>query len=434
MMANHCKSAIIPLRYPFGPAGQTDRREFRQWVILNVIGLLYRRWVRRCRSFRYLLGPTVRQRAALLELLGLQCELYNAALEDRRGAWRWEQRSVSYVDQCRTLTTLREVRPEVLAAGVTVCRGTLRRLDWAFAGFYRRCRAGQRPGFPRFRSREPVGLVAVGGPQRVAPRHVGEAAAPDGDRGVKVRLHRPLRGTPKVITVRREGRRWWVTIRCVDVPAEPLPATGRQVGIDLGVTVLVATSDGALITNDRHAQRAAHRLARAQQDLATKQRGSQHRHRAVERVAAAHRQVRNRRTDTLHQLSRHLVNDHDLIVHEQLAVANLVRRPRPRPNGVGGYDPNGAAAKTGLNRCIHDAGWGQLLAMIAYKAESAGRSVIVVDPRNTSRTCAHCGHVSAGNRRGAVFECQACGHQAHADTNAARNILRAGRAQQPQAA
>ena len=135
--------------------------------------------------------------------------------------------------------------------------------------------------------------------------------------GIKVRLHRPLRGTPKAITVRREGRRWWVTIRCVDVPAEPLPPTGRQVGLDLGVTVLVATSDGTLIANHRHAQRAAGRLARAQRDLATKQRGSNHRRRAVERVAAAHRRVRNRARDTLHQLSRRLVNDYDLIVHER---------------------------------------------------------------------------------------------------------------------
>jgi putative transposase len=230
------------------------------------------------------------------------------------------------------------------------------------------------------------------------------------------------------------GRRWWVIIRCVDVPAQRLPATGRQVGIDLGVSVLVATSDGALITNDRHAERAAKRLARAQQDLATKQRGSKSRRRCVERVAAAHRRVRNRRADSLHQLSRRLVNDHDLIVDEKLFVSNLVRRPQPRPDGAGGYAPNGAAAKTGLNRCIHDAGWGNLLVMITSKAESAGRTVIAVDPRNTSRTCAHCGHVSAGNRRGAVFRCQACGHEAHADTNAAINILRAGRAQQLSAA
>jgi putative transposase len=247
---------------------------------------------------------------------------------------------------------------------------------------------------------------------------------------IKVRLHRPIRGTPKAITVKREGRHWWVTIRCVDVPAEPLPAAGRQVGIDLGVTVLVATSDGKLLVKDRHTRRGADRLARAQRNLATKQRGSQRRRRARERVGTAHRAIRNRRADTLHQLSRRLVNDYDLIVHEQLLIPNLVRRPQPRPDRAGGYQPNGAAAKAGLNRSIHDAGWGALLAMITYKAESAGRTVIAVEPRNTSRTCAHCAHVSAGNRRGAVFKCQACGHEAHADTNAAINILRAGRAQQ----
>jgi putative transposase len=390
--------------------------------------------VRRCRSYRYLLSPTVRQQAGLVGLLGLQCELYNAALEERRGAWRWGRRSISYFDQCRTLTTLREARPEVLACGVTVCRGTLRRLDWAFAGFYRRCRAGQRPGYPRFRSRSRWDSLQWEDCDGWRLDETTRRLSLFGVGTIRVRLHRPVQGTPKAITVRREGRRWWVTIRCVDVPVEPLPQTGHQVGIDLGVNVLVATSDGALITNDRHAQRAAQRLARAQQNLATKQRGSKHRHRAVERVAAAHRRVRNRRTDTLHKLSRRLVNDYDLIVHEKLIVSNLVRRPQPRPDGAGSYSSNGAAAKTGLNRCLHDAGWRTLLAMIAYKAESAGRTVIAVDPRNTSRTCAHCGHVSAGNRRGAVFECQACGHEAHADTNAAINILRAGRAQQQHAA
>jgi putative transposase len=129
-------------------------------------------------------------------------------------------------------------------------------------------------------------------------------------------------------------------------------------------------------------------------------------------------------------VSRRLVNDHDLIVYEDLKIKNMTRRPKPRSDGKGGYEANGATAKAGLNRSIHDAGWGELRAMIDYKAESAGREVIAVDPRNTSRTCSGCGHVSAGNRHGAVFRCQRCGHEAHADVNAAENILRAGRARQ----
>jgi len=252
---------------------------------------------------------------------------------------------------------------------------------------------------------------------------------------VKVRLHRELRGTPKAITVAREGRRWWVTVRCTDVPATPLPATGEQVGIDLGVCAQVATSDGRLVVDGRYGRRARARLAVAQRELATKRRGSRHRERQVERVAAAHRKVRNQRKDLAHKLSRELVNRYDLIVHEDLKIATMVRRPRPRPRPRKSKDdtdePNGAAAKAGLNRSIADAGWGQLLQFVAYKAEDAGRDVIAVDPRHTSQRCSSCGHIDRENRRTqAEFRCQGCGHEADADVNAAMNILRAGRARQ----
>jgi putative transposase len=151
-------------------------------------------------------------------------------------------------------------------------------------------------------------------------------------------------------------------------------------------------------------------------------------------VAAQHRKVRNQRRNFAHQVSRQLVADYDLIVFEDLKITNMTRRASPRPDGKGGYQANGAKGKTGLNRAILDAGWGDLLAMTTYKAESAGRTVVTVDPRNTSRRCASCGHVSAGNRCGAVFRCQACGHDAHADINAAVTILRAGTARQRLAA
>ncbi len=153
---------------------------------------------------------------------------------------------------------------------------------------------------------------------------------------------------------------------------------------------------------------------------------------AKERLAAVHRKIRNQRLDSLHQLSRQLVDRYDLIVHEDLKIRNMTRRPKPRPDGQGGFEKNGARVKTGLNRSIHDAGWGTLLAMVAYKAESAGRQVVVVDPRNSSRRCVACGHVEKENRHGAVFRCLGCGYEAHADVNAAQNILRAGRARQPE--
>lgn len=323
----------------------------------------------RCRTFRFRLYPTVGQTVKLTRLIAQQCELYNAALEERRGAWKWERRSVSYVDQCRTLTELRGVRPEVLLHGVVVCRGTLKRLDRAFSAFYRRCQAGETPGFPRFKSLRRWDSVQW--EDRSGWRIDADARRLHllGMGAVKLHLHRPLRGVPKALTVRREGRHWWVSVRCAEVPAQPLPETGKVVGIDLGVGVLVATSDGKLVANDQPGRRAAARVARLQQELARKTRGSRRRRKAVERLAEAHRTVRNRRADVLHKLSRWLVEDYDLVVHEDLAVSNMARRPKARPNDTGGYDPNGAAAKTGLNRSIYDAGWGTLLSMISYKAE-----------------------------------------------------------------
>jgi putative transposase len=139
-----------------------------------------------------------------------------------------------------------------------------------------------------------------------------------------------------------------------------------------------------------------------------------------------HRKIAWQRRDLAHQVSRRLVNDFGLIVHEQLQISNMVRRPASHPNTEGGFDPNGAAAKGGLNREILAAGWGQLLRFITYKAEEAGRDVIAVNPRHTSQTCHHCGHVDPGNRHATKFRCTSCGHVDHADVNAARNILRAG--------
>lgn len=119
-----------------------------------------------------------------------------------------------------------------------------------------------------------------------------------------------------------------------------------------------------------------------------------------------------------------------MIVLEDLVVSNMVRRASPRPAPDGAFEPNGAGAKSGLNRSIHDAGWGQLARMLAYKAEDAGRELRVVSPRFTSQRCSRCGHVDGASRRSqARFRCTACGLDAHADVNAARNVLRAGRAQ-----
>jgi putative transposase len=149
----------------------------------------------------------------------------------------------------------------------------------------------------------------------------------------------------------------------------------------------------------------------------------------VDKVAALHGKIRRQRLDHAHKTAVGLVRVHDVIAHEDLKIRNMSKAPAPKPDSenAGSFLPNGAAAKAGLNRSIADAGWGVFLTILHAKAESAGREVIAVDPRNTSRTCPECGHVSAENRpTQEKFHCVACGHTAHADTVGALNVLRAG--------
>jgi putative transposase len=215
---------------------------------------------------------------------------------------------------------------------------------------------------------------------------------------------------------------------CANIPANPLPATGRDVGIDVGVNELVATSDGDLYPNPGHLRASLKRLATKQRLVTGRRRGSMRRRKAAAQVGRLHRKIARQRRNHHHLVSRRLVDANDLIVFEDLRITNLVRRPAPRPNNQGAFDPNGAAAKAALNREILAAGWGQLLRLIVYKAEDAGREVIAVNPQHTSQTCHTCGHVDGRDRHGSVFRCSRCGRVAHADVNAAANILRAGQA------
>jgi len=243
-----------------------------------------------------------------------------------------------------------------------------------------------------------------------------------------------VRGRVKTISVKREGRHWYVVLACDEVPAGPLAATGSIVGIDMGVTHFLTTSNGEHVENPRFLEASAVDLATAQQLLSTfpkrtKRRTKKHRA-AARKVAKLHAKIRRQRLDHHHKAANALVTEHDVIAHEKLNTAGMTKTPAPKPDpdNDGAFLPNGAAAKAGLNRSILDAGWGLFFAILAQKAESAARRVIPVDTRNTSRTCPECGHVAKENRvTQAKFECTACGFLANADHVGALNVLsRAG--------
>ena len=390
------------------------------------------------RAYKFLLRPTSRQARLLAECLEDHRQIYNAALEERREAWRIRQVQASYSRQAGQLPTIRAADPcgqGRWSAGSQ--QQTLRRLDKAFAAFFRRIKAGEkRPGYPRFKGRGWFDTIEWPAEKNGArwdsvPHPKMTRVYLLGIGHVRVHRHRAVKGRVKTIMVKREACRWYVVLSCDDVPAGPLEPTGAVVGIDVGIASFLTTSDGGYVPNPRLQAATAERLAVAQQSLARKTRGSNRRRQAVRRVAALHAKVRRSRLDHAHKTALALVRDHDVIVHEDLRVVNMTRRPRLRPAGDGTFEPNGARAKAGLNRSIYDAGWGMFLRVLATKAESAGRTTIAVDARWTSQKCARCGHVAEGNRASqAVFRCLACGHEAHADVNAAINILGAGLALQ----
>ncbi|MEV1175110.1 transposase [Nonomuraea sp. NPDC049784] len=221
-------------------------------------------------------------------------------------------------------------------------------------------REGRTPGFPRFKGKgwfDTVTWPKDGDGCRwdSQPEHPSATFVRlQGIGHVRVHQHRPVKGEVKTISVKREGSRWYVVLSCDGVPAEPLPATGVVVGVDLGVAWLVTTSDGDHLDNPRHLQASARRLAAAQRNLTRKKRGSKRRRKAVARVAALHAKVRRQRLDHAHKIARALVAGYDVIVHEDLRIANMTRSA----SGTIGQPGRNVAAKSGLNKSILDAGWG----------------------------------------------------------------------------
>lgn len=379
------------------------------------------------RSFKFLLRPTARQEIALVAMLDDHRAMYNAALQERRDAYQMCGVSIRYGDQSVQLKDIRRADPDGQGRwSFNSQQTTLRRLNLAFEAFFRRVRAGQAPGFPRFKSAGGFDTVewptdgngcrwdSVTDQHRVYLQGVGH---------VRVHQHRSPLGRLKTISVKREGRRWYVVLCCDDVPAEPLPATGRAVGIDLGIASFLTTSDGEQVANPRHLRMAAEKLTAAQQALSRCKRGSNRRRKVRARVAAVHSKVRRQRIDHAHKTANQLVRYHDVICHEALRISNMSRSAR----GTLAEPGSQVAQKAGLNRSILDAGWGVFLSILTSKAEQAGRVLIAVDPRNTSRTCPNCGHCAAGNRvTQAEFRCVRCGLESHADLVGAVNVLRAG--------
>jgi putative transposase len=384
------------------------------------------------RAYKFRAYPTRPKEGRSARMLADHCDLYNAALEERREAWRMRRASVSYGMQSAQLKEIRKTDPGGQGRhSFTAQQQTLRRLNIVFAAFYERCKTGGRkPGYPRFKpySRFSQVMFVAGDGAKWQPSRGGRwAYATFQAVGmVKVKQHREVRGTVKTLTLKHEGRRWYVIVTA-DTDAEQLPPAGRKVGVDVGVARFLTTSDGEVIANPQFLAESAEVIADLQRRKARAEPGSGNRKRIRRALAREWRKVRNRRRDFHQKTARMLVNECDVIALEKLNTACMTRRPaaKPSPGQPGAYLPNGAAAKAGLNRSILDAGWAQFTSILTGKAAEAGRRVLFVNPAGTSVTCHGCGARCIRPRQDTVM-CPTCGPH-DADTNGAINIAtRAG--------
>ena len=366
-------------------------------------------------------------------------ELYNAALDERRSAYRMAGKSIGYYEQKRDLVEIKEsIRPEYQAIASHVLQDVILRVKRAYDSFFRRVQNGEEPGYPRFQGRNRYDSFTY--PDGAGWKLEAKERPPHKKGTVRVKLHltkigavtlhlhRDLTGRIKTLTIKREGEHWYACFSCEVGKPEASPVSYEDVGIDLGVSHFAALSTGEFLDHPRFFRKAEEKLTKAQQAVARKKKGSHRQKKAVMRVAAAHRKIRNQRRDFQHKASRHLVNRYQVIVLEDLHVKNLTRAPAPKQDErTGQYLPNGASAKAGLNKSILDAGWSAFTEMVSVKAAWAGRSVILVDPFKTSQVCSQCHkegqHKDLDER---VHTCVHCGVVLDRDTNAALNILREG--------
>jgi putative transposase len=331
-------------------------------------------------------------------------------LQERRDAWRKAGKSVTVYEQMRLLGEVKAVRPEYQGVYAQVLQETLKRLDRAFQGFFSRVKRGEKAGYPRFRGRgwwDSFTFPQVWregnwvGPGK--PLGNGKVKVP-GVGHVRIKQHRPLEGVPKTLTIKRAAGRWYAVYVC-EVPYQPLPPSERAVGLDLGLTHFVATSDGELVSPPRAYRKAEAKLKRTQRALSRKKRGSNRRRKLKRQLARQHRKVANQRKDFHHKTARRLVNNYGTIVHEDLNTAGL--------------------ACSRLSKGVLDAGWAQFIAILSAKAASAGRRVVAVKPHYTSQICPECGSVRRKELSERVHACE-CGCVLDRDVAAAKVILALG--------
>lgn len=337
-------------------------------------------------SYKYRLEPNRTQGAALAAMLADFCDLYNAGLQQRIEAYQRCGLSLNYGMQAAELRTVRAECADLARWSFSAEQQVLRRLDRAFKAFFGRIKRGEN-GFPRFRAKARYHAAEMRVGDGLTIRKSGRLGFVGVSGEIKVRWHRTLPSKPASAILTRQNGKWYVVFH-VEVAAAAAHANTNTIGIDLGLTALVALSNGEKVERPRWTKRTEKGLRRRQRALARCKRGSKRRARRKIVLAKYHAHIAALRSDHLHKESRKLVNQFGRIGAEDLNIKGLAR---------------GMLAKH-----VNDASWATLIAMLTYKAERAGCQLIKVDPRGTSQECPECGQVAVKTLAERVHCCD-CG-------------------------
>jgi putative transposase len=360
------------------------------------------------KAYKYKLKPSPKIIAIFESWLVLLCELYNAALQERRDAYRINHLSINYKAQANQLPEIKKDRPEFARIHSQVIQNALKRVESAFDGFFRRVKEGQKPGYPRFRSNSRYnsftypqsGFSLKGGKLQLSK--IGK---------VKIHLSRPIEGEIKTCMIKREADGWYVIFSVEEPKKEVRPAPKESVGVDVGIESFATLSDdeAAPIENPQYFRSAEMELKKAHRRVSRRVRGSKRRKKAVGLLGKKHLKVKRQRRDFHFKEARKLVAQYQSVKVEDLNIQGMVRNHH-------------------LAKSISDAGWGQFIMIVIFKAEEAGREVIKVNPAYTSQDCSRCGHRNRITLATRIYRCSKCGLIIHRDRNGAKGIEQKGRA------
>jgi len=359
------------------------------------------------RTFQYRIYPTHKQATILNQTLEGCRWLYNYFLEQRKSAWEIEKKSLSRYDQSNTLKTLKREHPFLKNIFSQVLQDVSTRVDLAFRGFFRRIKAGQNPGYPRFRGKGRYNSFTY--PQSGFKLFENVVQLSKVGR-IKIKLHRPTEGEIKTCTIKRTPTgKWFITFVC-DVQHKPTERPiNPAVGVDMGLESFATLSDGGKINNPRFFRQEEKKLAKAQRKLSAQKKGSKARANARKVVARIHERINWKRHNFAHQESRKIVNKYNTICVENLSI-NDIKKNNFRC----------------INKSIGDAAWRQFLEFLRYKVEWTGSHCVQVNPAYTSQICSRCGNRHKLKLSDRIYRCPCCGLSLDRDVNAAKNILALG--------